>query len=200
MLALATPHDGAALATNERRQRRACPDGRGTGVAATHGMGHIRKILVPVDGSPASLAALDYAVGLAEDTGATLDVLHVQAPDALEGGTSVQAALQVAERDRTAAFDEAKTRLGERLTQLTEAGDPLNKILEVSKAGNYELVVMGTHGRVGRLHMLLGSVAEGVVRNAPCPVLTVRKPNGEEESFAERIHHNRSLGEQISSR
>ena len=67
-------------------------------------------------------------------------------------------------------------------------GDPLLRILET--AGGYDLVVMGTHGRVGRLHTLIGSVAEGVVRNAPCPVLTVRVPIGS-ESFGERIHKAR---------
>ena len=67
-------------------------------------------------------------------------------------------------------------------------GDPLRTILETARLGNYDLIVMGTHGRVGRLHSLLGSVTEGVVRNAACPVLTVREPSGEEESFSERIH------------
>jgi len=166
-------------------------------------MGHIQKILVPVDGSAPSIAALEYAIELAEDTGATAVILHVQAPDAFAIGTSTPnapAAVADAERHRDVAVEEARARLGERLTQRTETGDPLRTILEIAEAERPELVVMGTHGRVGRLHMLLGSVAEGVVRNAPCPVLTVREPGGEAESFAERIHRNRSLGDQISSR
>jgi nucleotide-binding universal stress UspA family protein len=165
-------------------------------------MGHIRKILVPLDGSPPSIAALEYAVGFAEDTSATVDVLYVNAPDAFDIGattSSAPAALEEAQRARKAAVDEARARLGAQLDERTEAGEPLRKILESAEAGKYDLVVMGTHGRVGRLHMLLGSVAEGVVRNAPCPVLTVREPGGEEESCAERLHRTRSVGPQTSS-
>ena len=55
-----------------------------------------------------------------------------------------------------------------------EPGDPATAIVEFAKGGAYDLVVMGTHGRTGISHALLGSVAEKVVRRAPCPVLTVR--------------------------
>jgi hypothetical protein len=54
---------------------------------------------------------------------------------------------------------------------------------------------MGTHGRVGRLHALVGSVAEAVVRSSLCPVLTVRRPDGEQESFSERIHGRQAIGD-----
>jgi nucleotide-binding universal stress UspA family protein len=171
--------------------------------AASSCMGHIQTILVPIDGSRPSVDALAYAVAFAEDAGANIDVLYVKAPDAFEIGTSTPstpAALEAAEHEREAALRAASERLGDRLSQRTEAGDPLRKILEVAEEGDYDLVVMGTHGRVGRLHMLLGSVAEGVVRNAPCPVLTARAAGGEDESFAERLHRTRSLGEQTSSR
>jgi nucleotide-binding universal stress UspA family protein len=94
------------------------------------------------------------------------------------------------------AISRVKTRLGDRLGRSTQSGDPLKGIVEAAADGGYDLVVMGTHGRVGRLHMLVGSVAEGVMRNAPCPVLTVRIAEGE-ESFAERLRGGASLSDRV---
>ena len=96
----------------------------------------------------------------------------------------------------TRAIDFARDRLGDRLKQHVEAGDPIQKILEVAATVEPELIVMGTHGRVGRLHAILGSVAEAVVRNSARPVLTVRQPDGEEESFAERVHGRQRIAAQ----
>ena len=138
-------------------------------------MAHIKYILVPVDGSPPSLAALTQAIELAEDVGATLELVHVQADD--EPLDEMEEALQ-----------EAHDVLGDRLKLRFVHGDPTEQILELASAGGADLIVMGTHGRVGRLHSLLGSVAEAVVRNSPCPVLTVRRSAGEDESFSERVH------------
>jgi nucleotide-binding universal stress UspA family protein len=158
-------------------------------------MSHIQRILVPVDGSSPSIAALDQAVELAEDLGARIEVLNVNAPDQFSVGSSRSSAEM--ERQRTArrmeeAIQAASSRLADRVTRRVESGETVQKITEVASQG-IDLVVIGTHGRSGRLHSLLGSVAESVVRNAPCPVLTVRRPDGEEESFAERIHHRPSL-------
>jgi nucleotide-binding universal stress UspA family protein len=167
-------------------------------------MGHIQKLLVPMDGSPSSLTALAEALTLAEDLGggAEVDVLHVKTADPLDAGSTAAAATGAeaqAEREMEEAIAGAKRRLGDRLSRRTDAGDPIRKILEVAAADHADLIVMGTHGRVGRLHALVGSVAEGVVRNASCPVLTVRQGRGEEESFAERIHGRQSLAEQTRS-
>ena len=93
----------------------------------------------------------------------------------------------------------AKARLGERLMQQSVVGDPIHKILEIAAADSIDLIVMGTHGRVGRLQMLIGSIAAGVVRSSPCPVLTVREADGEEESFSERIHGRPTLADQVRS-
>lgn len=155
-------------------------------------MAHIAKILVPSDGSPPSLVALCEAAMLAEELGASLDVLEVR--DA-SGGLSATAEIhERAARDLDASFEAVRKTLGERVARRTERGDPLRTILQV--ASDYDLIVMGTHGRIGRLHSMLGSVAEGVVRNAPCPVLTVREPAGGAESFAERRHGRSSIAEQ----
>lgn len=154
-------------------------------------MAHIRRILVPSDGSPPSLAALHEATRLAEDLGASVDVLHVVP----EERTLVAIAASARDlRELDAAFEEARRALGERVRRSTEHGDPLERILAAARQG-YDLVVMGTHGRIGRLHALMGSVAEGVVRNSPVPVLTVQERRGE-ESFAERRHGRPSVAEE----
>jgi universal stress protein A len=145
-------------------------------------MSHFQKILVPMDGSPASIAALEEAVTLAEDLEASVLVLRVNPPGAV-----------AADRPMDEAVESSTIRLGGRLNRRTEIGEPTVKILEVADAERPNLIVMGTHGRVGRLHALVGSVAESVVRNAPCPVVTVRHPTGDDESFAERIHHRQGI-------
>jgi len=162
-------------------------------------MGHIHRILVPMDGSPPSVAALWEAVALADELQASIDVLHVKAPDRFEIGSATATARGAAEQaDRTMdeAFEVAKLRLGERLSRRTDSGDPVRKILDIASSGEFELIVMGTHGRIGRLHSLVGSVTEAVVRSSVCPVLTVRRPDGEQESFSERIHGRQGIGDQ----
>jgi len=165
-------------------------------------MGHIRKMLVPMDGSAASAAALAQAVTLAEDLGATIEVLVVNAPDEFEVGSATavaRGAREEDEREMNDAIAAATSRLGERLKRRTESGDPVRKILDVASAQKADVIVMGTHGRVGRLHALVGSVAEAVVRSSACPVLTVRHPDGDEESFAERIHGRQDMADQARS-
>lgn len=162
-----------------------------------------RTILVPLDGSPPSIAALGRALALAQDSGGRIDVLHVEAPNRFEVGSSVpatQAAEQDAGRRMNDAIEAATSLLGDRLSCRTVSGDPLRKIVEVAGEAPYDVVVIGTHGRVGRLHGILGSVAEAVVRNAPCPVLTIREPGGEDQSFSERLHRRPTVAEQVARR
>lgn len=158
----------------------------------------LQLILVPVDGSPPSVAALAHAVSLAEDSGARIDVLHVQAPEDFRVGSTTPLASEARRVINEAlddAIDDASARLTGRVAHLTVSGDPLRAIVDIARDGHYDLIVLGTHGRIGRLHALLGSVAEGVVRNAPCPVLTVREPGGGYQTFAERRHGRPSIGE-----
>jgi nucleotide-binding universal stress UspA family protein len=159
-------------------------------------MSALQRILVPVDGSPPSLAALDHAIALADDGDVIVDVLHVDVGDDVVEPTPAPDILQQFDRAMNDALRLADKRLGRRLSRLTRAGDPLREIITVATEGSYDLIVVGTHGRIGRLHEMLGSVAEGVVRNAPCPVLTVREPGSAYQSFADRRHHRPSLGEQ----
>ena len=161
-------------------------------------MAHIQKILVPVDGSPPSLAALSEAVRLAEDVGATIEVLRVSGVDRFEVGSSTPAAPGLEEQpthDMEEAFLAARDALPDRLQLRFHVGNAFESILDIAKAERFDLIVIGTHGRVGRLHSLVGSIAEAVVRNSPCPVLTVRQSDGEDESFAERIHDRPRVGQ-----
>jgi nucleotide-binding universal stress UspA family protein len=153
-------------------------------------MGTLQSILVPLDGSPPSIAALDHALVLASDYDARIDVLHILPPSNPLGPS----AQLEAERAVDIAVERAWAALGVRLTRRTISGDPLRAIVEA--AHGFDLIVMGTHGWSGRLRALLGSVAEGVVRNAPCPVLTVRDASPGYESFAERRHGRPTLANQ----
>jgi nucleotide-binding universal stress UspA family protein len=147
----------------------------------------LQSILVPIDGSPPSLAALDHAITLARDYDATVTVLHVTpVGDPLSAENRREA-----DRAMADAIDRAGGELGH-IGRLSATGDPVREIVEAARG--MDMIVMGTHGRSGRIHALLGSVAEGVVRNAPCPVLTVRDAGAAGyESFAERRHGRPAL-------
>ncbi|MBK9266384.1 MAG: universal stress protein [Polyangiaceae bacterium] len=165
-------------------------------------MALIRTILVPMDHSGGSIAALEYASSLAELCSAKVDVLHVHDHDDFKVGSSVPLApeaLREAEQHMDEAIARATNRLGDRLRRTTKHGDPLKTIVEAAGEGDFDLIVMGTSGRIGRLYMIVGSVAEGVIRNAPCPVLTVRVHEGE-ESLAERLRGGASLADLVRAR
>ncbi len=142
-----------------------------------------KTILVPVDFSEASDAALDYAVELAAKLGAKVHVLHayeipvVGFPDGVLVATA-----DIAGRILNAsqgALDEALAKHKNRGAEITASlrqADPRDAILAVAKELGADLVVMGTHGRRGLARALLGSVAESVVRTSGVPVLTVRGP------------------------
>ena len=148
-------------------------------------MTQIRKILVPVDFSDSSRAALEYAAGLARPFDATIDLLHVWQAPAFIGAmtlpevpateaTMVELVKKNAEEASIRFAGEAEKH-GWRVREARcEPGVPAHTIVAVAKRGNYDLVVIGTHGRTGLAHVLMGSVAETVVRHAECPVLTVR--------------------------
>jgi nucleotide-binding universal stress UspA family protein len=165
-------------------------------------MSHIRKILVPMDGSQPSLAALEQAADLADDLGASVDVLYVDAAPATDATAAPQVTGTVRaelERALQTAFDAAFARLGSRLMRETVTGEPIRAILDGAARRSSDLIVIGTYGRIGRLASLAGSLAEAVVRTAPCPVLTVRYSDGEQESFSERVHGRSTITGQSRS-
>jgi universal stress protein A len=140
------------------------------------------KILVPVDFGPSSVAALDRAAELARAVGAAVHILHVY-PYAR--GLAELASARIATPIETRESAERELQgLVERCTRVMERpvegaildGDPAGVIIERAAAGKYDLIAMGTHGWVGRLRMLAGSVAEPVIRSVSCPVLVVRVP------------------------
>ena len=143
------------------------------------------RILVPTDFSPPSDAALDYARILAGNFGSALQVLHVIddptaasefVPDGFAVSTNgIRAGLVAHSRDRLDALMTPVDRARYRAHIETLFGVPAQTIVDYAVAVGAGLIVMGTHGRTGLAHLLMGSVAEQVVRTASCPVLTVRQ-------------------------
>jgi nucleotide-binding universal stress UspA family protein len=148
----------------------------------------LTRILVPTDFSEPSQKALVYGRALAEKFGATLHLLHVVEEPFVHAWTSqgYLAALPSFREDLARA---ARTQLEEalpagereamRATVDVRFGQPYHEIVGYAREKNVDLIVMGTHGRTHVAHLLIGSVAEKVVRAAPCPVLTVRHPEQE---------------------
>jgi len=147
-------------------------------------MPKIKRILVPVDFSPASLKALDYAADFAQPLGADLSVLFViepiyyAVPDL--AGAAAGTAVGLLEEQRASGkrqLERLQARYAKRrikLRTLMQTGTPYQTIVDAAKSLKANLIVMSTHGRTGVSHLLLGSVAERVVRSATCPVLTIR--------------------------
>ena len=142
----------------------------------------IKRILVPVDFSATSRAALWRAGELGSALGASLDVLHVlDLPEPRHMATEFYVPLPPEYRDelRRGAEKHLEEWVGTASVppgvhrDLAE-GAPAAEIVDYARTHGDDLIVMGTHGRSGVSRMLLGSVAERVVRTAPCPVLTVR--------------------------
>ena len=144
-------------------------------------MPHIARILVPVDFTPQSQSAVESAAELASRLGAAVDVLHVWRPAQILSGFAVtpDTADSMSVQDlelQTKSYLETLEAAGIRTCGRLERGNPGPTIVEVAEREAYDLVVMGTHARTGLSRVVLGSVAEYVVRHAPCPVLTTRAP------------------------
>jgi nucleotide-binding universal stress UspA family protein len=137
----------------------------------------IHHILVPTDFSASSRQAMTYAFELAQKVGAKLSLLHViEVPVyAIAVSLPLQDLEQDARRALARLLLEAEAAHVD-VTRLVAMGVPYEKILETATAEQVDLIVMATHGRTGLRHLAMGSVAERVVRMAPCPVLTIRSP------------------------
>jgi nucleotide-binding universal stress UspA family protein len=149
----------------------------------------LKNILVATDFGEASDAALVYGRALARTFGARLHVLHVCENIFTRGigGESYIAVLPDLQKD---VEDAARKQLHELVLDndpdapsvkpaLATSNTPAMSIVEYARDEQIDLIVMGTHGRGAVAHLLMGSVAERVVRTAPCPVLTVRCPERE---------------------
>ena len=138
----------------------------------------IKRILSPYDFSETSAAAVRYGLAVARTYGARVILLHVGTQAHADLGTEfplgLEGAVEDAVRERLlriltpAEQSEFKPELAVR------PGVPAAEIVQYAEDQNVDLIVMGTHGRGGMAHLVLGSVAERIVRGAPCAVLTVR--------------------------
>jgi nucleotide-binding universal stress UspA family protein len=140
----------------------------------------LKRILVATDFGPAAEAALTYGRALAKNFGATLTVMHVAENFFLRATTADPHALKAALARRLEERLTADDRSALHARAVLETSDqPADAINTYAKQAEIDLIVMGTHGRNGISHLLVGSVAERVVRTASCPVLTVKHPEHE---------------------
>jgi nucleotide-binding universal stress UspA family protein len=140
-----------------------------------------RTILVPTDFSESAEYALDYAVQLAAKLDGRILLLNAIGTPALgvpELGLAVTSTMMESlVKGNSAELDKlATSKRPAKIETLLRSGDARDVIVLAAKEFDADLIVMGTHGRRGVSRALLGSVAEGVVRAAPCPVLTIRMP------------------------
>ena len=143
----------------------------------------ISRVLVPVDFSRHSEVALRYATALASRLGASVDLLHVVEDPIAAGAWSGELAVHNLSDLRRHLIEDGERQI-ERLrasgpvpnvplVTSVRMGQPADAITEYAKAFDVNLIVMGTHGHSGLAHLFMGSVAERVLRHAPCPVLTL---------------------------
>ena len=131
----------------------------------------VRTILYPTDFSSYSNHAYLHAVALAENFGATLAIAYVAAPD--------QPARRDFWRGQLEQIRPANRHIA--VSHLLLEGDPGEEIVRLAGESDTDLIVMGTHGRTGVERLLMGSVAEQVLRGAPCSVMCVKLPKGHRE-------------------
>lgn len=138
-----------------------------------------KRILFPTDFSHTGDAALEMATSLARGQDATLVIVHVQEPPRVYGEGDMYYGMlnpppaelermlsEVLPSDPQVAFEHHLV-----------TGDPARGIVRLAKSEHVDMIVMGTHGRSGLTRLLMGSVAEAVVRRATCPVLTFKQPS-----------------------
>ena len=147
----------------------------------------ITSVVFPTDFSETNEAALQYASALASDSGATLHIVHVQDTRTLNPSMGEATSLYADAWQRELAASRAlldgvrPTTPGVTYQQHSLVGPPDAEIVEFAKTCGADLIVMASHGRTGISRLLMGSVAEAVMRRAPCPVLVVKQPATDEE-------------------
>ena len=144
-------------------------------------------ILHPTDLSDASQAACDRAIDLARQCGAQLTVLHVYANPLLAEGFAYVP-------DPRPELEEALSLVANvpgppAVARVLRVGVPAEAIVEYAREHNCDLVVMGTHGRTGLMHLVMGSVVEKVIRLSSCPVMVVHPQRPEGPALPSRKEH-----------
>lgn len=147
----------------------------------------LNRILVPTDFSKFSRPALNYGCAMASRFGAELHLLNVCAdpamliPDTVALGAinlvEHAAALEKGAQEQLSQLPPDGWENGKEVIRATRTGAPFLEIISYAKDHEIDLIVIGTHGHSGLMHLLMGSVAENIVRKSPCPVMTV-KPEG----------------------
>ncbi len=176
-----------------------CPVLTVRGVQESAKKPEVNRILVPIDFSDHSYPALAYARDLASLYGAHLDLLHVVEETELPHVYSVEPPLVPVPEVRARALEALKalaseTRvLGVPADGFVSLGNPVNEILDFAETREHDLIVIATHGLTGLKHLLLGSVAEKVIRMALCPVFTVR-------SFGKMLYSEEEFAKALGSR
>jgi nucleotide-binding universal stress UspA family protein len=147
----------------------------------------LNRILVPVDFSEFSRAAVDYACAIAARFGSELHLLHVVPDPAMLVPEAAAFSVESMQSQSEALVKDAERQLaelpgggwenGRPVLRVVRTGAAFIEIIDYAQSLEVDLIVVGTHGRSGLMHVLMGSVAERVVQKAPCPVLSV-KPVG----------------------
>jgi nucleotide-binding universal stress UspA family protein len=136
-----------------------------------------RKILSPVDFSDRSRLAAKSAAELGWAFGGELTLLHVweaPTPTSPDGTVSAPVLFETVQPDLRGTLASWAKEYGDGVKSLVVAGTPWEEIVMVARAGDFDVIVMATHGRTGLKHALMGSVAEHVIRHAPCPVVVMK--------------------------
>jgi len=139
----------------------------------------VKKILFPSDFSTTSDAAIRFATSLARDAGASLLIVHVEEPPAAYGGGEMYYGIPNPDNSELIKMLEGVVPTDETVPyeHRLVTGDPATEIVRLAEDEKIDLIVLSTHGRTGLKRLLMGSVAEAVVRRAPCPVLTFKQPH-----------------------
>ena len=149
----------------------------------------LKSILVPTDFSKQSQSAIRYGVEFALKFGAKLHVLHAVQDVAnflpelgfinpAAALSNIEPMLQSASKSMEEFLKPYKNQGVEFVTHCLQ-GNPLDEIILLAKEENIDLIILGTHGHTGLAHLFLGSLAETLVRQSPCPVLSLRSPEHE---------------------
>lgn len=138
----------------------------------------MKTIIFPTDFSHTGDAALQLATSLARDSGARLLIVHVEEPPIAYGGGEMYYGLPEPDPEQLKTML-ANVRPSDPAVPYEHrlvTGEPAHALTELAEEENADLIVLGTHGRTGLFRLLMGSVAEAVVRRAPCPVLSFKQP------------------------
>jgi len=145
-------------------------------------MRKVNEIVCPIDFSRPSNAALKEAIGMAKQYKAELILVSVVEPIVTGLMLSVYTYQQYVKRLKNSARDQLKAMIakyvpkGMKASAVVKTGDPADEIVRIAKSRRADLLVIATHGRRGWGHLIFGSVAEKVIRLAPCPVLVIHPP------------------------